>query len=84
MLCNCKDLFAQNSYRMFSLLIVLCITHLPMVVLIHIFFYLSGKVLFLIFFKALFQGLIFGGGYIFGGAYLWREISVSKSIGLAL
>ena len=48
------------------------------------FFHLSGKVLFLIFFKALFQGLIFGGDYIFGGAYLWREISVSKSIGLAL
>ena len=24
------------------------------------------------------------GGLIFGGAYLWREIYVSKSIGLAL
>ena len=31
----------------------------------------------LIFFKGLFEGLIFGGGY------LWREICVSKSIGLA-
>ena len=28
--------------------------------------------------KALFEGLIFGG------AYLWREITISKSIGLAL
>ena len=32
----------------------------------------------LYFSKALFEGLIFGG------AYLWREICVSKSIGLAL
>ena len=32
----------------------------------------------LIFFKGSFEGLIFGG------AYLWREICVSKSIGLAL
>ena len=32
----------------------------------------------LCFSTALFEGLIFGG------AYLWREISVSKSIGLAL
>ena len=39
-----------------------------------------GKyVLGLIFSKALFEGLIFGGG-----AYLRREICVSKSIGLTL
>ena len=31
-----------------------------------------------IFFKGLFDGLIFGG------AYVWRETCVSKSIGLAL
>ena len=55
-----------------------------MVVLIHIFFIFLEKFYFLYFLKALFQGLIFGGGYIFGGAYLWREVSVSKSIGLAL
>ena len=36
----------------------------------------------LYFSKAGFEGLIFGG-LIFEGAYLWREICVSKSIGLA-
>ena len=70
---------------MFSLLIVLCITHLPMVCFnSHFFFMFLEKFYFLYFLKALFQGLIFGGGYIFGEAYLWSEISVSKSIGLAL
>ena len=37
----------------------------------------------LYFSKALFEGLIFGGG-IFEGAYLRREICISKPIGLAL
>ena len=37
----------------------------------------------LYFSKARFEGLIFGG-LIFEGAYLWREICISKSIGLAL
>ena len=37
----------------------------------------------LYFSKALFEGLIFGGG-IFEGAYLRREIGISKPIGLAL
>ena len=36
-----------------------------------------------IFQRPLLRGL-FWGGLIFGGAYLWREICVSKSIGLAL
>ena len=50
----------------------------------HFLFTFLEKFYFLYFLKALFQGLIFGGGYIFGEAYLWSEISVSKSIGLAL
>ena len=37
----------------------------------------------LYFSKALFKGL-FLEGLIFGGAYLWREICISKSIGIAL
>ena len=36
-----------------------------------------------IFQRPLLRGL-FLEGLIFGGAYLWREICVSKSIGLAL
>ena len=36
-----------------------------------------------IFSKAFFEGLIFLEGPIFGWAYVWREICVSKSVGLA-
>ena len=36
-----------------------------------------------IFQRPLLRGLVLEG-LIFGGAYLWREICVSKSIGLAL
>ena len=65
------NLFALNSHRMFSLLIVLCITHLPMVCFNSHFFYLSGEVLFLIFFKG-----------PFSGAYFWRGVYIRRGLSM--
>ena len=51
---------------------------------VYSFCYMYVCIVGLIFFKGPFLRGLFLEGLIFGGAYLWREICISKSIGIAL